>query len=462
MKKSSIAISLTVATVLAQATAHARPIEQELRRLVAEHPLVSATRKTMESGQHSVDAAQSAYLPRVSLSGDYGAESIVNTSYNGAGQKIGGGTPLAKPIESELTRNRVALVVEQNLYTGGRTEAQVGIAQIELEAAQNSHRATVQNVLLEGITAYLQVARYQLLIAIAKRNEETTQQQLNLEDERVSRGGGIAVDVLQAKTRLQIAKERRVFNEQNLRDAVASYRQVFGKDPQLDLIQDVDLPTAQLPASLDAALQSAQSNNPAFKESLLQSQKALKQVGGEKVGFLPSVSLVGFLAQENNAGQLAQKDEKSVLLKMNWNLYAGGETRARTAAAEKNLESTVDRELATLRKVQEAVQIAWHQMVNGRERQELLENAANISFEVMQNRKRLRDAGKESAINVLDAEVEYYSVQANRINAMYDTRVGGYRVLASAGALSPETLGLAGAGKSAIPAKPLEVGIARP
>ena len=43
---------------------------------------------------------------------------------------------------------------------------------------------------------------------MSRLNETNIQNQLNLEDERVQRGSGIAVDVLQAKSRLQLAKER--------------------------------------------------------------------------------------------------------------------------------------------------------------------------------------------------------------------------------------------------------------
>jgi adhesin transport system outer membrane protein len=95
-------------------------------------------------------------------------------------------------------------------------------------------------------------------------------------------------------------------------------------------------------------------------------------------------------------------------------------------------------------------------LVNGRERQDLLANAADISFEVLNNRQRLRDAGKETAINVLDSEVEYYSVQANRYNAIYDTRIGSYRLLAAMGQLTPKLVGMEEA-KIALPVKPFEV-----
>ncbi|WP_147383969.1 hypothetical protein [Noviherbaspirillum sedimenti] len=53
----------------------------------------------------------------------------------------------------------------------------------------------------------------------------------------------------------------------------------------------------------------------------------------------------------------------------------------------------IDREVAVVNKTDETVRIAWNQLINGREREELLASAAGISYDVMQNRKRLRDAG---------------------------------------------------------------------
>ena len=47
------------------------------------------------------------------------------------------------------------------------------------------------------------MSRQNQLVELATQNEETIQIQLNLEDERVLKGSGIAIDVLQAKSRLQ-------------------------------------------------------------------------------------------------------------------------------------------------------------------------------------------------------------------------------------------------------------------
>lgn len=426
-----------VAVLLASPAGWAQSLESELQGLLIDHPLLKSARKSAQAADKSRDAAASGYLPRLSISGDTGNEKIVTPDNN-----------------TSLTRRRFTTTLEQNLYAGGRTAAGVEIAEIDQAIQSNTLRSTTHDVLLEAITAYVQVARYQLLISIARRNEETTQRQLSLEDQRVERGGGIAVDVLQARARLQLVRERRVFYEQGLRDALAAYQQVFGHPADLPSFQSVGIHEAGLPRTLDEALAQARDQSPRLRDALLQSKKAQRQITVERAGLLPTVDLVGTQGNDKNVDAVSRRKETSLLLRLNWNLFAGMETTNRTDAARLQYEALTEREVAVLNKSDESVRVAWNQLVNGREREALLDSATRISFDVMQNRKRLRDAGKETAINVLDAEVEYYGVLSNKLNAMHDTRIGSYRLLAAMGMLTPQSLGLSG-GAFALPVHPL-------
>ena len=108
------------------------------------------------------------------------------------------------------------------------------------------------------------VLQQKRLIEMSRLNETNIQNQLNLEDERVQRGSGIAVDVLQAKSRLQLAKERRVNFEGALENAVSTYIQVFDHAPEISEMLDPIPPLEILPASLEEALETALKNNPAL------------------------------------------------------------------------------------------------------------------------------------------------------------------------------------------------------
>jgi adhesin transport system outer membrane protein len=69
-----------------------------------------------------------------------------------------------------------------------------------------------------------------------------------------------------------------------------------------------------------------------------------------------------------------------------------------------------------------------------------LDNAVNIASEVFESRKKLRESGKETVINVLDAENEVFNAQINYTSAMYDARIATYDVLRAMGRLELNTL----------------------
>ncbi len=81
-------------------------------------------------------------------------------------------------------------------------------------------------------------------------------------------------------------------------------------------------------------------------------------------------------------------------------------------------------------------------MNTARRRQELLENAVIIAAEVFELRQKLRDSGKETVINVLDAENEVNDARINLVAADFDARIAAYRVLQAMGRLTPENLGI--------------------
>ena len=91
----------------------------------------------------------------------------------------------------------------------------------------------------------------------------------------------------------------------------------------------------------------------------------------------------------------------------------------------------------------EQVRLSWQALLTVRERLELLENAINIASAVFDSRQRLREAGKETVINVLDAESEIFNAQINFTVAAYDERIAVYQLLLAMGRLNAQNLELA-------------------
>lgn len=435
LKNRFIGYSIAGVALLAGAHAHANPMEIELTGLLSEHPQIKAAEKSLQSSRQGVNAALSDFYPTVSVTGDAGYESIDNPATRGDN------APSAASYGR--TRNTASLTLSQNLFSGYATASAVRNARLNRELAQISFEGTRQNTVFEGIQVYVDVLRQRRLIQLALENEATIQRQLNLEDERVQRGSGVAVDVLQAKSRLQIAKERRVNFEGALEDAISRYTQVYGHAPDMESMLDPEPPVDLIPSELSKAIDIAVIENPAVGNSGTTVEVARERRRTVRAELFPSVDLEGAMNYEkHNNATLGTRRDYSLVVSSTWELFSGFSTRASMAQAAYDYHASKDQHEFTVRKVIEQSKLAWQSLLTARERLELLENAVNIASEVFESRKKLREAGKETVINVLDAENEVNNAQINYTSAFYDERIAVYQLLLAMGRLDGKSLAL--------------------
>ena len=417
------------------APASAQLLESELAGLLAYHPQIQAAEKTVESTLKEIDKAQAAYFPTVALNADAGPVFIDSP------------TERAQQDSAKAwlrTENVAGLTVTQNLFNGFATTTATRTARLNAAIAGITLEGTRQNTLFEGVTTYIDVLRQRRLIELALANEETIQIQLNLEDERVLRGSGIAVDVLQAKSRLQISKERRVNFEGALIDAVSRYVQVFDHAPDLEAMLDPVPPVEILPTDLDTAIETGLKENPAVANSDATIEVTRERRRALQAEYMPTFDLVGRYNYEKHVNAtLDTRRDWSVLLEANWDLFTGLSTRDSLTQAAFDYGASKDNSRFVLRKVVEQVKLSWQALLTVRERLELLENAINIASEVFESRQKLREAGKETVINVLDAESEIFNARINFTAASYDERLAVYQLLLAMGRLNASNLNLA-------------------
>lgn len=411
--------------MLAAAEARAVTLEEALASLLADHPQIRAATKAVATARANIDKAGVGFYPRVNVLGTTGPEQIDSPSTRETGKDF------------SRQKQTGTLTVTQNLFNGFSTSSATKQAVWAKLANQSKLEDTMQQTLMEGVKAYIDVLRQLQLVELATQNEETIQIQLNLEDERVQKGSGIAVDVLQAKSRLQLSKERRVRFEGALEDAFTKYTQVFNVAPEIDKLIEPMPPADLIPDSLEAAINIALSENPQLQQSDRQVALAREKKASSAFDLYPTVDLVGKMNYENdNAGVIGTRRDMSVLLQANWDLFTGFSTRSNVAQASFDYAASRDTYDFTIRKTVEAVRIAWQKLKTSRERLALLENAVNIASEVFESRKKLRTAGKETVINVLDAETEISNARINFASASFDERESVYNLLLAMGRLT--------------------------
>lgn len=419
-------------TTVLPGNAVARPLQDELQHLLTTHPLLIADKKEIDARTEGIRAAQAGYLPKVTLTGDVGQEYVDSpTRRSTAGEDFFD------------TRRATSLKVTQKLFDGFNTSSKEQIAKLEKSEATADFLVRQQSVLFDGVRSYLNVLKQSRLLDIAKTNENTLQEQLDLESARVEKGSGLAVDVLQAKSRLQLARERVVSLLGDLREAHSVYLELFNRPAVPTEMTLPPIPRTILPETEEAALSIASAENPAIKLSKFKVDIASERRTENQSTYWPRIDLVGEGSWEKNVdGVPGVRREGQVIVRAVWDIFDGFLTPARSSSATAKYGAELERRRNVDRDVQNRVRQSWSRYRTSGEQRELLENAVNIASEVFEARKKLRTAGRDSVINVLDAENELNSARLRLTNARFNHVTDAYRVLFQTGRLTPDTLNL--------------------
>lgn len=423
-----IALGAVIATGFGAQNLQAQTLQEELMGLTDNHPQISSARKTALSTGKEIDKAMSSFMPTVVFTGDRGMENLKSDTVRG---------------DIDWRRTAGTITVTQNLFDGFARESTLRSSRLNSEIQTETVESVRQTVLAEAITAYIEVLKQNRMVELARENEQTIKRQAELEDERVKRGSGITTDVLEAKRQLQVAKERRVAYEGELQNAVSRYYQVFNRAPNIGAMSDPNPPLDLLPEDLESAIRAAIKSSFYVRSGNLQVELQRELREGVEAEYYPTIDLVGKASYE--AWKTTTEDtqrEYSLLLQATWNLFTGLSTGHSLEQSAFNYAAAQDTRTHYTRKVIELTRISWQNLLTARERMELLENAVNIAGEVFDSRQKLREAGKETVINVLQAKNDLHNARLNYTAASYDAQLSVYQLLFAMGKLTDESLGL--------------------
>ncbi len=411
-------------------------LESELSQMLVEHPSLQAAQKTTLGTEEDIDVQSAAKLPTVSFNADYGYEYITNPSERSNSDNKN---------DASLMRKVAGVTVTQNLFDGYAKTSAVRSARLTKAATESTETVTEQNLILEGITAYLNVLKQTRSIKHARENEANIKKQMELENERVRRGSGIGIDVLNAKSRLQTAIEKRVEYEGELAKATDQYIQVFGHAPDLAAMIAPSPPLDILPLSLEDAIEQAIRNNPNIHKAEFDAERAEENKRTINAEYYPTVDLTGSMNYENDKnGTIGTRRAYSVLVEAEWDLFSGFSTEYSMKKAVYDYAASKDTHSFVSRKMVEATRISWHTLETLQERLSLVENDVILKDEIFLSTQKQRESGAEGVdvLNVLDREKEVYEAKIKYAELFFDTRLAIYSVMLATGQLSPETLAL--------------------
>jgi TolC family type I secretion outer membrane protein len=433
MKLSSTVAGVALGAALALGLAAPRPAAAEtlieaLGKAYLYNPTLQASRAQLRATDELVPQALSGYRPTVSVNGSIGAQSITNDGGDRtarSSRNLGFGAP-----------GEVDLTINQPLYRGGQTEASVGQAEATVRAQRAELIQVEQSVLLQAITAYLDVLRDQSIVELDKNNVIVLERQLEATKDRFEFGEVTKTDVSQAEARLSGAIAERVRAEGQLEASRAVYRQIVGDSP--GTLTWPQTP-AELPPDEASARTAAESYNPGVISAEYVAVAAEHGVDVVTSQLNPQVSLQGQLRTEYDTGtefENGRTDTGTIIAQVTIPLYQAGDTESRVREAKQTVRQRRDQIDEQRRSAAQTATAAWQALAAARAQISAFQDEVKSNEVALEGVQQEQEVGYRTVLDVLDAQQELLTSQVNLVRAQHDEIVAAFQVIAAVGRLN--------------------------
>lgn len=427
-------IATAIFATLLPAGAWAQTLKQALTQAYRNNETLNAERASLRSVDEDVPQALSGYRPRVDATADVGARYLDETGADGTHQ-----TTTTAP-------RGVGLTASQTLFNGFQTSNRVRMAESKVSAGRETLRLMEQTVLLDSVTAYMDVLRSTAVLELERRNLDVLREQLDLTRNRQTAGNETFTDVAQVQSRLAAAKSE-VLAAQAVHDSSrATYERIIGTAPHN--LTPGRLADRFAPSTLDAAVSLALTQNPAVTAAMYGADIALLQTKISEGALYPTVTLEGSIKRRWDVAPTeflpfpGTSTDASIISRVVVPLYQGGGEYAKIrqskeAAGQKRLSLEAVRKLARATVIQ-----AWSAVSATKaqvESEQARVQAAEIAFDGV---RREFGAGQRGTFELLTIQRELLNARIALAVAQRERVVASYNLLAAVGRLAPQVLGL--------------------
>ncbi|MDP6706845.1 MAG: TolC family outer membrane protein [Alphaproteobacteria bacterium] len=404
--------------------ATAETMHEALAKAYATSPDLREARAALRVLDEGVPQALAGWRPTLSVSGSGGVErsdSSVSTT-----QSL---TPLSGQFD-----------ISQPLYSGGATVAGTQQAENLVLASRADLIETEQQVLLDGVTAYMDVLRDLARVQLNANNEQVLRRQLEATTDRFEVGEVTRTDVAQAEARLARTVAERLEAEGQLAVSSATYERVVGTQPQ-SLTAAPPLPS--MPASLRDGLGIGLEENPRIVSASFAERAANDAVRVAFAEVLPTVDLAGQVVRSRETSlENVSSESESLLARVTIPIYQAGLVHAQVREAKEFRNQRRIQVERVRREVVELITQAWELLETARSNVKARLEEVRANEIALEGVRQEAAVGSRTTLDVLDAEQELLDARVALVVAERNEYVAGFTLLSAIGRLTAAGLGV--------------------
>jgi outer membrane protein/adhesin transport system outer membrane protein len=438
------------------ASASAQSIEDTLAKAYTQSTQLGGQRAQQRATDELVPQALSNWRPTVTANANatrtytgYGPSGYnhLNLGTSGGGNVAGAGYDTSKTV---------GIQVVQNIYRGGRTEAQTNQATNTVKSGQAQLSATEESVLLAAAQSYLDVVRDQSTVDLNANNEQVLKRQLDAEQDRFRVGEVTRTDVALAEASYQNAIAQYQTAVGTLETDRATFQRVVGQAPG-KLVQPIF--HYPLPPSLEDAVAQAETSNPSVTAAAFTERAARDNVDLNEGARLPTVQIVGTYsrlypgtnaessldsegATYGGLGRVNHVDSGSIEALVTWPLYTGGLTSSQVRQAKQTANQGLIALEDAKRVARQSAISAWQQLAASRANVVALTSAVNAAQIGAEGTRQQALVGTATVLDSLTAEQNLLQAQVNLVGAQHDALLYSFELLSAVGQMTARELAL--------------------
>ncbi len=353
----------------------------------------------------------------------------LQSQWTNQGFRVGG-----VEADSDSLATTAQVSAEMTLYDFGRNRLAIEVAKESVLATRENLISIEQSVLLDAVTAYVNVRLATEVVDLRQSNLRLITQELRAARDRFDVGEITRTDVSVAEARLAGSRAELASAEGDLMVARESYKASTGKYP--GNLRPLP-PTPRTARTQDEAVSIALRTQPAVRQGQHEVVVSGLNIARARADFQPVITARGSIGM-NDAGL----ETETFGLSLNQTLYSGGRQAALLRRAIAQDEATRAALLQTGVQVEQAVGNAWSNILvtsAGIEANDRQIRAAQEAFDGIREEATL---GSRTTLDVLDAEQELLDARAAKLQSEAQRYVGVYQLLSAMGLLTVEHLDL--------------------
>ncbi|OYW55260.1 MAG: channel protein TolC [Hyphomicrobium sp. 32-62-53] len=414
--------------VCAPAPAQALTLDEALASAYEYSPRIDAERARLRATDEEVPIAKSGYRPDIGVSADVGYRA----------------TDTSPGPTSERKPRGYGVSITQPIFRGFQVTNAVSQAESIVRAGRETLRTVEQEILLEAVTAFMDVVRDQAIIRLNENNLKVLSEELKATQDRFAVGEVTRTDVAQSEARRADAVAQLDQARANLQTSRAAFERTVGL-PATGLVEP-SLKMSMLPASQDEAVGIGTQENPNIVGALYNEQAARYNVDRIRGALLPQIQVEGDYTDRFGESQgIRETETAQVVGRVTVPIYQqGGIVHAQVRQAKhEHLARLQDIEQARV-VVKANVIAAWSQLLGARAQLESAKAAVDANQTALTGVREEERVGQRTLIEVLNAQQELLNSQVNLVTTRRNVIVAAYGLQAALGRLDALSLGVTG------------------